>query len=124
MVYTPSNHPKQSFILVTSMVVVGILGGYYVNKYFMAVALIFWIQYTGIISYLQFKHGRKHSYKTFTDALLHPQLRFFIFEFIAFLGLGALLVFDSLSIGTAALVAWWLFSVNFYLYYKGKGVEE
>lgn len=124
MIYTPSNHPRQSFILITCMVIVGLIGGYNVNKYFMAVALIFWIQYTGVSSYLQFKSGHKHSYRTLTDALLHPQLRFFLFEFIAFLGLGSLLVFDTLRIGAAALVAWWLFSVNFYLYYKGKGFKE
>ena len=53
--YTPSKNPKEAFILVTLIVAAGIAGGYLISEYFMAIALIFWMQYTAVLSYLQFK---------------------------------------------------------------------
>lgn len=116
--YTPSKHPKKAFILVTIIVAAGIIGGYLISEYFMAIALIFWMQYTGVLSYLQFKHCAKHKYRTFTECMLHPQVRFFIFEFLAFIGIGALLKYKTELVGALALGVWWLFSLNFYKYYK------
>ena len=89
-----------------------------IGEYLMAIALIFWMQYTAILSYLQFKHKAKHKFRTVTEDLLHPQVRFFAFEFMAFIGLGSMLKYDSMIIGALALGAWWLFSLNFYFYYK------
>jgi len=117
-VYTPSKHPKQAFILITIMAAAGILGGYFISEYFMAIALVFWIQYTAVLSYSQFKRRTKHKYRNFTEYLLHPQVRFFAFEFLAVVGIGALLKYNTQSIGAVSLAAWWLFSLNFFLYYK------
>lgn len=116
--YTPSKHPKQAIILITIMAGAGVIGGYLISEYFMAIALIFWMQYTAVLSYLQFKKHSKHKFRTFTESLLHPQVRFFVFEFLAFIGLGSLLKYSSNSIGALSLVVWWLFSMNFYYYYK------
>lgn len=107
-------------ILVTVIVTAGILGGYFASHYLMAIALIFWIQYTAILSYNQFRKKSMPKAKGITKYLLNPQLRFFLFEFIAVLGLGMLLKYDTVHIGAAALGAWWLFSWNFYRYYKNK----
>jgi len=121
MVYTPTKNPLQSLILITIIVAAGVFGGRFISQYFMAFALVFWIQYTAVLSYLQFKHGKKHSHKSFTEWLLYPQVRFFVFEFLALIGLGALILKYNLLIGDAALIAWWLFSLNFYIYYTKKG---
>ena len=123
--YTPSRHPKQAVILITFIAAIGIAGGflkgfmgYMIGEYIMAIALVFWMQYTAILSYLQFKRRSKHKFRTFTEYLLHPQVRFFVFEFMAFIGLGSLLKYDRMSIGALALLVWWLFSLNFFFYYK------
>lgn len=116
--YTPSKHPKQAIILITVMAAAGAIGGYWISEYLMAIALIFWMQYTAILSYLQFKHKRKHKFRNLTEDLLHPQVRFFAFEFLAFIGLGSLLKYESMMVGALSLGAWWLFSLNFYFYYK------
>jgi len=116
--YTPSRHPKQAIILITLMSAVGAIGGYFISEYLMAIALIFWMQYTAILSYLQFKHKSKHKFRGLTEDLLHPQVRFFVFEFLAFIGLGSLLKYDSMLIGALSLGAWWIFSLNFFFYYK------
>jgi protein-S-isoprenylcysteine O-methyltransferase Ste14 len=118
MIYTPSKYPKKAFTLITVMVAVGIFGGYLISQYFMAVALLFWIQYTAVLSYLQFKRKSKCKRRNLTEYLLYPQIRFFIFEFLAVLGIGSLLKYNNYSIGAAALAAWWLFSLNFFVYYK------
>ncbi len=115
--YTPSKHPKQAIILITLIAAAGVIGGFYVSTYFLAIALIFWMQYTAVLSYLQFKHKSKHKFRNFTEYLLHPQVRFFVFEFMAFIGIGTLLKYDSVMIGGLALLGWWLFSLNFYYYY-------
>jgi len=120
MIYTPEKNPRQAFILITLIVLFGIVWGYWVNEFYMTVALLFWMQYTAVLSYLQFKRKTRHKYKTFTEILLYPQLRFFIFELIAFWGVAMLIMYKTLAIGTAALLAWWLFSLNFYLYYRKK----
>ena len=118
MIYTPSKHPKQAFILITIMVAVGILGGRHISEYLMAISLVFWLQYTAVLSYLQFKRKKKYERTSFTEYLLNPQIRFLVFEFLAVIGIGTLLVYNTQSIGAVSLFAWWLFSLNFFLYYK------
>ena len=118
MIYTPQKHPRQAFILISVISAVGIIGGLFIHELFLLAALIFWMQYTAILSYLQFQHKHKHKWNTLTEMLLHPQLRFFLFEFLAAVGLFAILKNDRIYIGAAALLAWFLFSLNFYIYYK------
>ncbi len=118
MVYTPSKHPNQAFAVITIIAAAGIFGSYFISNYFMAIALIYWMQYTAVLSYLQFKHKSKHKFRGLTERLLHPQVRFFVFEFMAFIGIGTLLMYDTNSMGALALGGWWLFSLNFYRYYK------
>ena len=117
MVYHPTKYPKEAFIVITIISAAGIIGGYFISSYLMAIALIYWMQYTAVLSYLQFKHKSEHKFNNITEALLHPQVRFFVFEFMAFIGLGVLLKYDSNSVGALALGAWWLFSLNFFRYY-------
>jgi hypothetical protein len=105
--------------LISGVVVVGIFGGILVHKYFILAALLFWLIYTAILSYSQFKKKRKQSYKTFTDALANPQMRFFIFEYLA--ALGILSVFNMGAwVGIMTLGVWWLFSLNFFLHHHAK----
>lgn len=118
MVYTPSKHPKQAFTVITIIAAAGIIGGYFISQYVMAVALIYWMQYTAVLSYLQFRHKSRHKFRNITEYLLHPQVRFFVFEFMAFIGIGALLMYETVLIGALALGGWWLFSLNFFRYYK------
>jgi hypothetical protein len=118
MIYTPRKNPKQAAILITVVVFAGIIGGIYLHKLFMVAALIFWMQYTAVLSYLQFKRKSKHKWNSFTEIILHPQIRFFLFEFLAFVGLWAVLIYDWLQIGGIALLGWLGFSINFYFYYK------
>jgi len=115
--YTPSKHPKQAIILISIIALVGIIGGFYIGHLILAIALIFWMQYTAILSYLQFRRKSKHKMNNFTEYLLHPQVRFFVFEFLAFIGLGSLLKYNSVIVGGMSLLAWWLFSLNFFFYY-------
>jgi hypothetical protein len=117
MIYTPQDNPLEAFILACFIVLIGIIGGYFWH-YLMIVALLFWFQYTAVLSYLQFKHKSKHSYNDITEALLHPQVRFFIFEFFAVLGILFLLINQSVLVGGLVLIIWWLFSLNFYVYYR------
>jgi Trk-type K+ transport system membrane component len=118
MIYTPAKDPGQAFILIAVISLIGIIAGSLVYRFFMVFALIFWLQYTAVLSYLQFKSGSKHRRDTLTEWLLHPQLRFFLFEFLAAVGLFAVLMHDWWHIGALVLAAWLLFSFNFYRYYK------
>ena len=120
MIYTPQKHPKQSFILISIMSLGGISLGYLVDKVFILICLLFWMQYTAVLSYIQFKKKSRHGYHNFTEILLHPQLRFFLFEFMAVISIGALIKYGHMFVGAIALMAWWIFSLNFYLYYKPK----
>ena len=118
IIYTPSRNHEAAFMLITIMVVIGIFGGIYIHEYIMGIVLVFWLQYTAVLSYLQFKRKKKNKHRHITDYLLNPQIRFFIFEFLAVLGIGTLILYDDPSIGTVVLLAWWLFSLNFFVYYK------
>ncbi len=118
MVYTPTKHPKKAFIIITIIAAAGILGSYFISKYFMTIALIYWMQYTAVLSYLQFRRKSRHKFRSFTEYMLHPQARFFIFEFMAVIGIGSLLIYDTNMVGALALGGWWLFSLNFYKYYR------
>ncbi len=120
MIYTPQKNPKEAIILITIVVLTGIVGGYLISPFLMVVALLFWMQYTAILSYLQFKKKRKLNTKSLTGILLSPQIRFFLFEFLAVIGTGSIFKYRTLSIGAAALIAWWLFAYNFYYYYQRK----
>jgi hypothetical protein len=117
MIYTPQKDPDQAMMLIAVVAFVGILGGLFVHEFIMLVALIFWLQYTAILSYLQFRHHHRHRWRGFTEALLHPQVRFFVFSFLAATGIFAILVRDNTYVGAVVLFAWLLFSVNFYRYY-------
>jgi hypothetical protein len=118
MIYTPKKNPKEATILIALIAGIGIFGGYFVHKYFLVFALLFWMQYTIVLSYLQFKHGSKHTWNNFTEYLLHPQLRFFLFETLAVMGLVSVLLYDWLQIGAVVLLVWMGFAVNFYIYYN------
>ena len=109
--------------MISTIAGAGIIGGLYAHKILMVIALLFWIQYTAILSYLQFKHHSKHKWTSFTDMLLHPQVRFFLFEFLGILGVWTIIRYDTLVFGTAALLAWLLFAFNFYLYYQKRRVR-
>lgn len=117
MIYTPQKNPGAAMILIAIVTLVGILGGLFVNEFIMFVALIFWLQYTAILSYLQFRHKSRHKWRGFTEALLHPQLRFFIFSFLAALSIFGILARHNTYVGAVALFSWLMFSINFYRYY-------
>ncbi|MBN2367872.1 hypothetical protein JXC34_02560, partial [Candidatus Woesearchaeota archaeon] len=116
-IYTPARAPGKAFCLISFIVAVGIIGTALYSKFFMVFATIFWMQYTVILSYVQFLKGSKYEEKAFIDKLLNPQVRFFTFIFLATLGLLGSLA-GMRWIGYLALVSWWLFSLNFYLYFK------
>ncbi|MFC1698312.1 hypothetical protein ACFL1H_08305 [Nanoarchaeota archaeon] len=120
MIYTPSDHPTEAFVLISIIVVVGIVGTLTWSNFFLLFALIFWIHYTAILSYLQFakKKGEKKKKKGFTEFLLNPQVRFFIFVFIGVLGIGSMYILNTNWIGIGALGIWWLFALNFFVYYE------
>lgn len=115
-IYTPPENPKEVFIMITLIVLAGILGSIFISIFFAVVALLFWIQYTAVLSYLQFSRKRRYGITSFTNFLLNPQFRFFIFIFIAVIGLYSIFYITPL-IGYAALIAWELFSFNFYRHY-------
>ena len=117
MIYTPAQYPKKAFIMISSIVFMGIFGGLVISEYFMAIALIFWIQYTIVLGYLQYKHGSIHPYNSFTGALLNPSLRLSLFIILALLGLILLIFFNNSGFAILSLVLWWLFALNFYKYY-------
>lgn len=120
-IYTPSKNPKEVFTIITIVVSAGILGSLLISDYFLVVALLFWIHFTSVLSYLQFSKGRKYGMTSFTNFLLNPQFRFFIFIFIAVIGIFSIFYITPL-IGYTALITWWLFSLNFYRHYtKFKG---
>jgi len=118
MIYTPSKNPKEAFLLISVIVGIGILGGIFVNRFFMYFALVFWMQYTAVLTYVQFKSKTKHKKERITDILLIPQVRFFIFEFLATIGILSVLIHDWWHIGALVLLAWLLFSMNFYRHYR------
>ena len=116
-IYTPSKNPKEAFLLVTFISLVGILGTAAISNFFMIFATIFWMTYTGMLVYLQFKHKTVYPKKTLTEFLLNPQTRFFVFIFLGAIGLfGALK--EQMWISYTVLIAWWIFSLNFYMYFK------
>ncbi len=117
MIYTPSRTPKRAFLLISAIVFAGIMGSLIFSVYFAVIALLFWIQYTFVLSYLQFKKKHKYAITNLTTFLLNPQLRFFIFVFIAVIGLFSIFLITP-DIAYVCLFAWWLFSLNFYRYYR------
>jgi len=116
-IYTPPKNPKEALILITVIVLAGILGQIFLHDLFMIIALIFWMQYTAVLSYKQFKKKIKRPKRTLTEILLLPQLRFFLFMFIAIVGIISTLRKEYIF-GHISLIVWWLFSLNFYLHYK------
>jgi len=120
-VYTPQKNPKETMVMISTIAGAGIIGGVLVHPFVMVVALLFWIQYTAILSYLQFRRGSRHPWNSLTNAILHPQVRFFVFEFLGLLGLWTMIRYGTLIFGTAALLAWMLFAFNFYTYYQKRG---
>ena len=117
MIYTPSKNSAQAFIMISAIVTAGILGSIFLSVFFAVVALLFWIQYTAVLSYLQFAKKRKYKITGLTTFLLNPQFRFFIFIFIAVVGLYSVF-YIHLVIAYTALIAWWLFSFNFNRHYR------
>lgn len=117
MIYTPQNNPKKAMVLISVIVVAGILGSIFFSKYFAIVALLYWIQFTAVLSYKQFAKKRKYKVTSITTFLLNPQFRFFIFVFVATIGILSIFMLTAV-IAYISLMVWWLFSFNFYLYYK------
>ena len=119
MIYTPAKNPKEAFLLISLVVLFGVLGAVFVHYLFIIIALLFWLQYTAILSYLQFAKKKRFKAKGFTDYLLNPQIRFFVFVFVATLGIGSVFLGpQTIYIGIASLIIWWLFSLNFFVYYR------
>ncbi len=115
-IYTPARQPGKALLLVSFIVLVGVLGSFF-SRFFMIFANIFWITYTSLLVYLQFLNKSNYDVKNFLDHLLNPQVRFFVFIFLGTMAVfGALL--GKMWVGYTALAAWWLFSLNFYLYFK------
>ncbi|MBI4739191.1 hypothetical protein HY772_06580 [Candidatus Woesearchaeota archaeon] len=54
-IYTPLDYPKESTILITIIVIGGIFGTIFIHEIFLFSALMFWLLYTAILTYLQFK---------------------------------------------------------------------
>ena len=119
MIYTPQRNPRNAMLLITFIAAAGILGSIWISKLFAVAALIFWIQYTAVLSYKQFAKKRKYKIKDVATFLLNPQFRFFIFVFIATIGIFSVFYMNEL-IAYACIITWWLFSLNFYVYYNRK----
>ena len=117
MIYHPEKNPDQAMI-VTSVVALGGIAGAFLHVFIPVVSLLYWMQYTAILSYMQFRKKSKHPWSNLTEILLHPQLRFFVFEFIAVLGLLTIIFYDTIYIAASVLLVWWLFDLNYYLYYR------
>lgn len=117
MIYTPSKNPREAFMLISIIVFGGIIISVLSTAFFAVVALLFWMQYTAVLSYIQFVKKKKHKVKNLTTLLLNPQFRFFIFIFIAVVGLFSIFYISPI-IAYAALFVWWLFSWNFYRHYR------
>jgi len=117
MIYTPSKNPTEAFLLISVIAMIGILGGIFVDRFFMYFALIFWMQYTAVLTYMQFKRKTKHKKDGITSLLLKPQVRFFTFEFLATIGVLSVLFHDWWYIGGLVLLSWELFALNFYRHY-------
>ncbi|MFH2027974.1 MAG: hypothetical protein ABIJ08_02460 [Nanoarchaeota archaeon] len=120
MVYLPEKHPKEYMILISIVIFLSIVGRMFVHEVFIFFGLCFWILYTAVLSYHQFKTKKKYKFDNFTHIILHPQLRFFIFVLLASYGLFHALI-GSVYITYTILIAWWLFSLNFYIYYVHGG---
>lgn len=123
MIYTPQKNPKETAIMISTIAGAGIIGGLLVHEFVMVVALLFWIQYTAVLSYLQWRRGSRHPWDSVTHVLLQPQVRFVLFEFLGVLGLWTVIMYNTVVFGAAALLAWLLFSFNFYLYYAKRGAR-
>jgi hypothetical protein len=130
MIYTPQKSPKEAFITISLIVFFGIVGGIVtkilapilnlskgIYVLFPLIALFFWIQYTLVLAYIQFQNNSKHNFKSITDFLLHPVFRFFIFLLLAFYGIYHVFL-GEIIISYLVLFVWWIFSLNFYVYYK------
>ena len=115
-IYTPPRNPKEVLIMISVIAFGGIVGSILWSTYFAVVALLFWIQYTFVLSYKQFKKGRKYEITSITKFLLNPQARFFIFVFIATIGILSVFYITP-WIAYISLAVWWLFSYNFYRHY-------
>ena len=118
MIYTPQKYPKKAVVMIFLIAAVGIIGGYLIHDIFFYTALVFWMHYTLILSYMQLNKWTKHKRKTLTDYLLHPQIRFFLFQAIAVSGFLGLLLYDLKVVAASALLAWIAFSINFYRHYS------
>ncbi|MBD3313403.1 hypothetical protein GF345_03090 [Candidatus Woesearchaeota archaeon] len=114
--YRPSRNQKLAIAMITAVVLIGILGKLLVSDWFMIGAILFWVHYTAILSFMQFRNQRKRPHETLTEILLIPHIRFFVFIFIATIGLIGTLR-GIYWLGYIALAAWWLFSFNFYRHY-------
>ena len=122
--YTPQEYPTEAAILIACIAFVGILGGFLIHHFFMLFALIFWMQYTAVLSYRQFAKKSKHEIDSFTGLLLNPQIRFFLFEMLAVMGIMAIIKYQNLNIGGVVLGFWFAFALNFYFHYKKKHVKR
>ena len=107
-------------ILVTVIALLGAFGGYFRHKFLMVVALLFWMQYTAILSYIQFKKNRRYPMSHVHICSIESSVEVFLFEFLAIIGLWSIFKYNTMSAGFSALIAWWLFALNFFVYYSRK----
>ncbi len=120
MFYSPKEYPTKSFISITLIVLIGILGSVYVHPLFLIAALLYWMQYTSVLSFSQFKNKSTHKINSLTGLFLQSIVRFVVFEMLAVIGILFYLLADNVTFGIFALLVWWLFAVNFYFYYTKK----
>jgi hypothetical protein len=120
MIYSPQRRPGASLLMIAVIVIISIIGGALVSPAFILFGLIFWFHYTAVLSYKQYRRGSSHDIKGITGFLLKPQARFFIFELLALGGILSIILFGWTYVGMIILVAWFVFSLNFYLYYSSK----
>ncbi|MBU0535578.1 MAG: hypothetical protein KKE20_01330 [Nanoarchaeota archaeon] len=116
-VYAPSSNQRLALGMISLVVVIGIFGQLLLSDWFLIGAIIFWMQYTAMLSFLQFSRHKYRSHDSLTEILLIPHIRFFVFIFIATIGLVGT-VKGQYYLGYITLSAWWLFSVNFYRHYN------
>jgi hypothetical protein len=126
MIYTPKKNSKSVMDLITVIVFLGIAGGIIfslinsenkIYQIFPLLALLFWAQFTIVLSYRQFKKKKELGYETFTEMMLHFPIRLFLFLVLAILGIFQIFI-GNILISYGILFVWWLFALMFYSYYN------
>ena len=123
--FHPSLHPEKTLIVITAIVYIGIVAGYLVDEYFMIFAHVLWMLFTAFLSFKQFSLAKRRKHSNFVELLLFkPEIRFFLFEIIASIGLTSIILFKAKLIGTIVLTLWWGFAIHFYSHYIKEEVNK